>query len=183
MQVTAITLVSLLFLSIHRGSRAFLDSNPALGAYQDDGKCFPMKESWYIAYRNFENDPYFGGTSKCAKATEITPYVHNSSIVVLEYGKTLQYTKVSLASGCGYNAQNSAKVAVFGQFHSKFSMTAAYIDCNNCKLFRNSYALGGNGCTLWKPESKINQENRCCDFVFALLCGGSAKYQIYDNCH
>ncbi|XP_077496963.1 uncharacterized protein LOC144107706 [Amblyomma americanum] len=177
-----VALATLLFVLLQRGSRAFLDSNPELGAYQDDGACFPFTEDWYIAYRNYEYDPHFGGTEKCVKATEVTSYVNNSTIVVLEFCNQKQFSKVSLTSGSCYDAQNVAKIHVFGRNSAKLSITAAYIDCKNCKVFRNSYAAGGNGCTLWKPESKINQKDMCCDFVFDLLCGGSPKYQIYDNC-
>nr|XP_054930628.1 uncharacterized protein LOC126538250 [Dermacentor andersoni] len=74
-------------------------------------QCFGFKESWYLMYRNYEVDPYYGLRAKCVKVTET-----------------------------------------------------------------------GSGCTLWKPKSRVMQEDQCCDFVYDVLCGTSPKYYIYDHC-
>ncbi|KAL1414935.1 hypothetical protein MTO96_029976 [Rhipicephalus appendiculatus] len=63
-----------------------------------------------------------------------------------------------------------------------FYMTAVFVDCNGCKVFRHHNIDGGAGCTLWKPESKINQRDECCEFIYDLLCGTSPKYHISENC-
>ncbi|EEC15924.1 hypothetical protein IscW_ISCW013441, partial [Ixodes scapularis] len=53
---------------------------PELGKYQDDSKCFPMKETWYVTYRSHEIDPGFGGKAKCVKDT-ISPFTFMRSCV------------------------------------------------------------------------------------------------------
>lgn len=36
-------------------------------------QCLPIPEKWYIVYRNYENDPLFGGKAQCGKFLSLGP--------------------------------------------------------------------------------------------------------------
>uniref|UniRef100_A0A6G5A940 Putative lipocalin 21 n=1 Tax=Rhipicephalus microplus TaxID=6941 RepID=A0A6G5A940_RHIMP len=61
--------------------------DPELGEFQDDGKCFPLKQPWFVAFRNYEVDPFFGLAAKCVRFSPTdVPYVDNATHVKVEYG-------------------------------------------------------------------------------------------------
>ncbi|XP_065292462.1 uncharacterized protein [Dermacentor albipictus] len=170
-------------------SDAFLDYNPALGAYQDDGKCTNWSEPWYIVYRNYEQDPLLGGSNYCSYATAVMSDPDSSVIWTEEHGETTRFFKNTLLSSPGYTSKNLVHVqsAEPGKEPSEdpeidVYMISVFINCNSCKVFRHLYIDEGADCTLWKPESKINQKDDCCEFIYHLLCGTSPKYHISDNC-
>ncbi|KAL1414936.1 hypothetical protein MTO96_029977 [Rhipicephalus appendiculatus] len=168
------------------GAHAFIDNNPKLGKYQDDALCFGFKESWYQMLRNYEVDPYYGRTAKCVKVTEATGFVNDSTVLVVSYGGSKRwYAKTTLLSSEGYSSQNVVNlqnVLPRTQRNYNYNMTDVYIACDSCKVFRSDYIERGGGCSLWKPQSKVMQEDPCCNFVFDLLCGTSPKFYIYDHC-
>ncbi|KAH7954215.1 hypothetical protein HPB49_016648 [Dermacentor silvarum] len=135
-------------------------------------------------YRNYEVDPYYGLRAKCVKVTEVGIYVNDSTILEVACGdKKRWYAKATLLSSAGYSSQNVVNIqnALPGP-QINCNMTDVYIACDSCKVFRSDYIERGSGCTLWKPKSKVMQEDQCCNFVYDMLCGKSPKYHIYDHC-
>ncbi|KAL1452331.1 hypothetical protein MTO96_027920 [Rhipicephalus appendiculatus] len=183
------TAILTIFAALLSGRDAFLDDNPALGDYQDDSKCLEWKEPWYVIYRNYELDPLYGDSTHCANATVVATDPDEPAFWTKEQGETTKFLKDTLLSSPGYTTKNLVHVqsARPGKQPSKrpeidLYMSAVFVDCNSCKVFRHHYIDGGAGCTLWKPESKINQRDECCEFIYDLLCGTSPKYHISDNC-
>ncbi|KAL1414934.1 hypothetical protein MTO96_029975 [Rhipicephalus appendiculatus] len=100
-----------------------------------------------------------------------------------------KFLKDTLLSSPGYTTKNLVHVqsAAPGEQPGEhpevdFYLTCAFVDCYRCRVMRHHYIDGGAGCTLWKPESKINERDECCEFIFDLLCGTLPKYHISDNC-
>ncbi|KAH6923352.1 hypothetical protein HPB50_000437 [Hyalomma asiaticum] len=131
---------------------------PDIQKYQDAQRCPDMREDFYLVYRNYLYDPYYGGTSRCVKFHRIEAYtdVHTS-------------TKVSWHSP-GYGRR-------YMHGHQILTSTPGY-------MIRNEHTLishHGYGCSLWRAASLVSQ-NRTdhCDFIFDVVCGNSPKYQIYD---
>ncbi|KAK8762879.1 hypothetical protein V5799_034512, partial [Amblyomma americanum] len=89
------------------GSPSFPDNNPDLGAYQNEGNCFPLEDTWYMIYRNYEYDPYYGGLN-CLIVTEIGPYDGTSATLQAQYGgnKTAK-VKATPISTPGYTVKNA----------------------------------------------------------------------------
>ncbi|KAK8784825.1 hypothetical protein V5799_008814 [Amblyomma americanum] len=142
-----------------------------------------------MVYRNYEVDPYYGDSTYCANATQIGFDEQTTSVMTVEKGEEQWYAQCRFTSSPGYTVKNLVVVTNvkpvtwlqgFKQPQINFTMTAAYIECDNCRVFHQSYVEGG--CTLWKPESKINEEQPCCEFVYDMLCGTSPKYHISKNC-
>ncbi|XP_037515382.1 uncharacterized protein LOC119391806 [Rhipicephalus sanguineus] len=156
-------------------SLALLAKEPR-GSY----KCFPFTDTWYEVYRNFEEDPYFGGNATCIRATETGPYTDGSTPATVQYSPNVSLNVTfTLVSSAGYDAKNVIKVHSGDDPNVTFNYTTAYRDCQRCKVYRHSYIDGGKGCSLWKPQSQLGMNDTCCDFVFDLLCGTSNKYQNY----
>ncbi|XP_077532558.1 uncharacterized protein LOC144144927 [Haemaphysalis longicornis] len=160
----------------------YIDNNPALGPYQDETDCFPLTEAWYVIYRNYAYDPYFGGDPVCVVINEDGPFQNGVGTFTVEYGDSQANVKVTLESSPGYTAKNVLYTEVVDVPGLNFNFTAAYRDCSSCKVMRHSYINQGASCSLWKPASALGQENSCCEFIFDLVCGTSTKYQLYDLC-
>lgn len=167
---------------LHAG-QSFPENNPELGVYQDESNCFPLRHTWYIIYRSFENDPYFGGSPTCIAVYENGPFENGSGGITVEVGGTNKVNATAtLMSSPGYSVKNVVNVEVDGDPEVNFNVTSVYTDCERCKVLRHSYADGGRGCSLWQPESAIGQNITCCHFIYDLVCGTSTKYDIYDKC-
>lgn len=52
-------------------------------------QCFPLTETWYLVYRNYEEDPAMGGTAKCVRGTQAGPLEGYSAPALLEYGTSV----------------------------------------------------------------------------------------------
>ncbi|XP_077532560.1 uncharacterized protein LOC144144929 [Haemaphysalis longicornis] len=170
------------FEKIYAG-QSFPENNPALGIYQNEANCFPVTDRWYIMYRSFEYDPYFGGNPTCISVTQSGVYENSAADFSVELGATdkLNVT-ATLMSSPGYDVQNVLNVVAIGAPEVNFNLTVAYVNCESCKVIRHSYADGGKGCSLWQPKAALGQDVTCCHYVYDLVCGTSTKYQLYDNC-
>uniref|UniRef100_A0A023G9B5 Putative lipocal-1 1 n=1 Tax=Amblyomma triste TaxID=251400 RepID=A0A023G9B5_AMBTT len=181
--ILAAELASLFFSRAYGGSSSFPENNPELGAYQNEGKCFPLQDTYYIMYRNYKEDPLFGGEAKCIIIAETGPFVDGSSTFQVQYGgNNTVNVKATLLSSPGYSVQNVIQIQSIDVPQIIFNITSVYTDCRRCKIFRHSYIENGQGCTLWKTEASLNEDLACCEFVYDLVCGTSRKYQVYDNC-
>ncbi|KAL3243550.1 hypothetical protein MRX96_020147 [Rhipicephalus microplus] len=140
--------------------------DPELGEFQDDGKCFPLKQPWFVAFRNYEVDPFFGLAAKCVRFSPTdVPYVDNATHVKVEYGDhdSLDLS-VQLVRTDGYHHQNALRVSPTGA---------------PCKIIRHPYA-GRAACSLLVTAEHIENPPNACHFIYRLLCGAT-KIPIYDE--
>ncbi|XP_050043401.1 uncharacterized protein [Dermacentor andersoni] len=159
-----------------------LDLNPDLGPFQDESTCFPLEQSWHQIYRDFEEDPYLGGKSKCVKGTQTGDFVGDSAVVIFEYPPDgIKNTTFKLMSSPGYTAKNVLNVQPVDNPESSINLTIAYRDCHSCKVIRHSYINEGKGCSLWVTGAELGQPHACCEYIFELLCGFHPTFQIYDE--
>ncbi|CAN7937442.1 unnamed protein product, partial [Ixodes hexagonus] len=177
LRLAVVTLVSLHWTG---GSISHPELNPELGKYQDEGpQCFPLTETWYMVYRNYESDPVFGGTAGCLRYTQEGPMSNGTVPLVIRYGNDAVYATGFLASSPGYTAENIIGLKVQGRTDSQL-LYDSYVDCSACAVRRMSY-VNENACALFSPESHMVHDTRCCDFIFDLLCGSSPKYFIFNK--
>ncbi|KAK8758627.1 uncharacterized protein LOC144099053 [Amblyomma americanum] len=155
--------------------------DPELGEFQDDGKCFPLKHSWFVVYRSYEADPFFGLTAKCVRfhSTE-TPYVNNATSIRVEFGDhDKQDVYVKLVSFQGYKHQNALRVSPTEAGELEIDLPIDYVDCDTCKILRHPY-VSRSACSLMVPEQHVANPHSACHFIYRMLCG-SKKVQIYDE--
>ncbi|KAK8761690.1 uncharacterized protein LOC144121832 [Amblyomma americanum] len=173
---------SLLIASV-TASQDLPEDNPALQVYQNIGECFPLKETLYQLYQNFESDPFFGGAGMCFRVTDTGPYVDGSTTATVQYSPDVSLdVLLTLVSTPGYEVKDVVNVQSVNDPSVTFNFTTAYTDCDSCMIFRHSYTESGKGCSYWVPESKLGVNNTCCEFIYDLLCGASPKYQVYEDC-
>ncbi|XP_077534949.1 uncharacterized protein LOC144146863 [Haemaphysalis longicornis] len=161
----------------------FPENNPQLGIYQNEADCFPLDDTWYLMYRSFENDPYFGGSPMCVAVSASGPFENGSGKVKVQFGgkETVEITN-TLMSSPGYEVLNVINVVPVADPEVNVNVTCIYRDCESCKVLRHTYADGGQGCAVWQPKRAIGKNVTCCHFVYDLLCGASKKYQCYEKC-
>ncbi|KAL3220586.1 hypothetical protein MRX96_029763 [Rhipicephalus microplus] len=157
------------------------DINPRLGVYQDETTCFPFESTLHQIYRNFENDPYFGGDAKCVRTGPTGDLVGSSLNTTFAYGtEGLLDVTLTLTSSPGYTAKNVIYYQPRNSDLGDFVFTVAYRDCKNCKVFRHNYINNGAGCSYWLTNEALDNKDTCCAFVYDLLCGPE-KHIIYDD--
>ncbi|KAH7959866.1 hypothetical protein HPB49_014429 [Dermacentor silvarum] len=126
------------------GSQTLIGDDPSLQAYQNEEECFPFTEPWYVVYRNFELDPYFGQAATCIRAVETSPYASGSTTADVLYSPDVSVkVKLTLTSSPGYSVKNVITVESVDDASVKFDLTAVYKDCQKCKVFRHSYINEG----------------------------------------
>ncbi|XP_077532561.1 uncharacterized protein LOC144144931 [Haemaphysalis longicornis] len=170
------------FGNLH-AAQSFPENNPELGEYQNEGACFPLRDTWYIMYRSFDYDVYFGGDPTCLVISASGPFENDSGKFTVGVGGTVKVNvTATLTSSPGYEVQNIIHVVADEVPQVNFNLTSVYTDCESCKVLRHSYADGGKGCSLWQPKQALGTNVTCCHFVYDLVCGTSTKYQLYDKC-
>ncbi|KAH7949038.1 hypothetical protein HPB49_004243 [Dermacentor silvarum] len=92
-----------------------------------------------MMFRNFEEDRFFGGTSKCVSATQKTAVVRDSVRTSVGYGKTKVPRRLTFHSSAGYTMKNVAREQLLDEPTESFNLTGVYIDCENCHIVRHSY--------------------------------------------
>lgn len=159
--------------------------NPALQEYQDVSKCFPVLDTWFLAYRNYEYDEAMGGTAKCVSGTVSGPREGDDVPLLLHQDHDDDYSgeaNLTLKSSEGYDAKNVMELRVAGN-NDPVETYAAYATCRDCAVTRHPYITDAPGpaCGLWVTYSGLGDDHECCDFIFDLLCGTTSKYQISDE--
>ncbi|XP_077551349.1 uncharacterized protein LOC144165101 [Haemaphysalis longicornis] len=179
-----VAIAAVVFPSALLGHAALLGNNPALGVFQNEGNCFPVKETWYITQRNYEIDPYFGILPACTTISAAWPFSNNTGKFKVQVGTLPIYVTITLMSSPGYTVKNVLNVRpdLLPRIIPSLNVTSLYADCSACKVMRHNYIQRGKGCSLWRPESALDRKDQCCDFAYDLLCGPSPKYQLYDKC-
>ncbi|CAN7937440.1 unnamed protein product, partial [Ixodes hexagonus] len=156
--------------------------NPTLGKYQDESQCFPLAQTWYTVYRNYESDPIFGGPDSCLSDFETGTPVDGEYPLAFKFGNQTVETVLTLESSDGYTAKNVVKIQHVEE-NDFVELYVAYLNCKECVVLRNTY-VSDSACSLLVPKSELGHHSRCCNFVFDLLCGAKPKYEIYDkNCN
>ncbi|KAL3210715.1 hypothetical protein MRX96_008658 [Rhipicephalus microplus] len=161
------------------GSSDVRYNNPLLGVYQNEEACFPLEEKWYIMYRNYKDDPYFGSAGQCIKIFATGPFVDNSGPFEVDVGDSDKIkVEASLLSSPGYTVKNVIHVDVTEVPGLSLNLTAIYTDCSNCKVIHHDY-VNEQACSLWQPQSTLGQDVKCCHFIYDLLCG--PKYPVCED--
>ncbi|XP_029838994.2 uncharacterized protein LOC115322780 [Ixodes scapularis] len=157
----------------------YLELKPELGMYQDAALAFPLTETWHIAYRNYEDDPAFG-TSKCLRFAQVQPEKDGAYPVVALYGADNQSANavITFEANEGYTTKNRIMFLPDSQ-DQPLPLYLSFLDPEKCGVMRNVY-VNEDACAVVVPESKLEEDTTCCDFVYALLCGAT-KYQIHDD--
>ncbi|KAM7307657.1 uncharacterized protein ISCGN_011293 [Ixodes scapularis] len=180
MHFALLGITALLGLHYSRASTAYLDQNPALQEYQDEASIFPLKETWYMAYRNFEFDPVFGGDAKCVRFKSNGPGADGTYPAVFQYAPDFSAdATITPILSPGYTIENVLNFQAQGQAASVQGISA-YTNVKKCTVFRLPYA-GEGKCALVVPESKLDSIDTCCNFIFDLLCGNSLRFNISDS--
>ncbi|CAN7989293.1 unnamed protein product [Ixodes hexagonus] len=174
--LTVVALAS--FLVVVAGVN-YPERKPELGVYQDEEKCFPYTGTWYAKYRNFERDPYFGGTAKCVRCTHHEDFKNGSHVHLVEVGSSKVDIKVTPVSSEGYAHKNVLRVSLLDHEEIEINASVVYVDCNVCKILRHPY-ISKTACSVLVPATQVHKGGTVCDFIYDLLCG-SQKYQIYDD--
>lgn len=158
------------------------EQNPSLQEYQNQSPYFPLEETWYMVYRNYETDPFFGGTAKCVRFKATDPGQNDTYPVILEYDPSFSTNvTVTLSLSPGYSLKNILNFQPQGQDIS-VPAYSAYKDIKTCDVLRVPYA-GDGACAILVPKSQLGNHAACCDFIFDLLCGATPKFTISDsNC-
>ncbi|KAM7307898.1 uncharacterized protein ISCGN_011534 [Ixodes scapularis] len=161
-------------------STPYLDQNPALQEYQDHASIFPLEEAWYIAYRNFESDPVFGGKAKCVRFSSNGVGEDGAYPVVFQYAPSFSANAtITFSLSPGYTIKNVANFEDQGQTISVNGISA-YTNVKECSVLRLPYA-GEGKCILIVPESRLDTIEPCCNYTFDLLCGATPKFNIFDS--
>ncbi|KAM7289705.1 hypothetical protein ISCGN_029833 [Ixodes scapularis] len=132
---------ALLCLPLASSSQSWPELNPALGKYQDSGKCFPLTEPWYIVFRNYESDPLFGGKAKCIRFTETGPPINGEYPLFSEYGNQSSNSMARLHSSDGYTTRNVINYTSVGGDIS-IELYVVYFECSACLIQRQTYISG-----------------------------------------
>ncbi|KAM7282669.1 uncharacterized protein LOC120849734 [Ixodes scapularis] len=177
MSKTVITFATILILHGGGSTSNFPELNPDLEMYQDIPKGFPLTETWYMLYRNYEEDPNFG-TSKCVRFSQVGPEEEGGYHILIEYGEEPQSANAlfTLASTEGYTSKNQLNFVPEGQEDS-LPLYLSFMDVGKCTVYRSIY-VKEDACTVVAPKSQLGQSTTC-DFVYDLLCGPK-KYQTSD---
>uniref|UniRef100_V5H6E0 Putative lipocal-1 1 n=1 Tax=Ixodes ricinus TaxID=34613 RepID=V5H6E0_IXORI len=169
-------------LLVHHSTYAttpYPEQNPAFQEYQNQSPYFPLEETWYMAYRNYETDPFFGGTAKCVRVRETDPGQNGAYPVIVEYDPSFSSNiTVTLSLSPEYTLKNVLNFHPQGQDISVPAYTV-YKDVKKCDILRLTYA-GDGACAILVPKSQLGNHAVCCDFIFDLLCGTHEKYMVYD---
>ncbi|XP_040075778.2 uncharacterized protein LOC120847909 [Ixodes scapularis] len=176
----ALIITAQLVLHCTSASTQYLERNPALQEYQNEAAAFPLQETWYMAYRNYETDPFFGGTAKCVRISETDPGQDGVYPLVLHYDPDVSIDlTLTLSSSPGYTLKNIGIHQAVGQNDSA-EVYCAFKNVKMCDVLRIPYA-GDGACALLVPKSQLGSHEACCDFIFDLLCGSTPKFDISDS--
>ncbi|KAG0443613.1 hypothetical protein HPB47_014716, partial [Ixodes persulcatus] len=114
----------------------------------DRTRCTPVPGKFYLVYRNFEEDPIFGGTAKCVVVTEANKTATGSLLTATYDGGSSTYT-ASLTSSPGYDVKNVLQIHAEATYTNGVThdsqpngtkdLVIAYLECAKCKLLRNKY--------------------------------------------
>ncbi|EEC03622.1 conserved hypothetical protein [Ixodes scapularis] len=154
--------------------------NPEFQSFQDMSKGFPLTETWYILYRNYEDDPVFG-TDKCVRFNQENPATDGEYPVTFKSGEDSEpiNTKIMLEPSEGYTVTNRIILSPEGQSDT-LTVYTAYMDPDaKCGVTRNLY-VSDTACCVAVPESQLENQLISCDFIYYLLCGTN-KIQIHDD--
>ncbi|KAM7289885.1 uncharacterized protein ISCGN_030013 [Ixodes scapularis] len=177
-----LAIAAILSVQCISASKKFPEVNPELGPWQDVEPVFPLKDEWYVTYRNYEDDPVFG-SNKCLKATQESPETEDGHPVVLSY-KGLEERKTIMLTtmpGEGYTVNNRIKAVPEGGEAVEYH--AVYGDFDVCAVIRMTY-ISDDALQVFVTKSHYDKYGRnasCCDFIYTMLAGSSQKYDIYDE--
>ncbi|XP_077529197.1 uncharacterized protein LOC144141525 [Haemaphysalis longicornis] len=173
---------ALYLLFLYTAESQYTEQRLDLQVYQDQAKCYPTPVKWFTVYRNFEDDPPFGGTSKCVRFEEVGPYENATALCQTEYlPDEKEQLVLQLDSTPGFTAKNLLHFTPVGSKET-YDLLLLYSECSSCHIYRHLYIDNGAGCSYWRAESVLKEEDPCCEFIFDFYCGPGPKYNISDGC-
>ncbi|XP_077534952.1 uncharacterized protein LOC144146865 isoform X2 [Haemaphysalis longicornis] len=96
-------------------AQSFPENNPTLGIYQNESKCFPLRDTWYIIYRSFEYDEYLGGSPACLAVYQTGSFENGSGPFTIQIGDGVPTdASATLMSSPGYEVKNVINVVADG---------------------------------------------------------------------
>nr|XP_037273679.1 uncharacterized protein LOC119165690 [Rhipicephalus microplus] len=184
MNVAVIAIFSLYCKILFVAGMYYPELRKDLERYHDPHRCTAQRPQWYMAYRNYWYDPFYGGTAHCVEFQRIAPPKNFTMPAKYSWCGTSGCGSIdvhySLLSTPGYAARNlhsfSAKEQAMVWDHH-----AIYVDCETCYIGRHRYARNGYGCTMWLPATHVTKGSTdYCDFIFDAFCGGAPKFYMYN---
>uniref|UniRef100_G3MSF4 RING-type domain-containing protein n=1 Tax=Amblyomma maculatum TaxID=34609 RepID=G3MSF4_AMBMU len=142
-------------------------------------ECYPDVGEWYLTYRNYYYDPYFGGSAKCVKYQRYGTYENFSTPIMLTFPDGEVRGRFSMSSSECYSTKDA--VTFVRDDESTQSFHIIYTDCQICSILRHPYAANGYGCSYWRRTSTLHESDDCCKFIYDQNCGTSPMYQMYDR--
>uniref|UniRef100_L7LQS6 Putative salivary lipocalin n=1 Tax=Rhipicephalus pulchellus TaxID=72859 RepID=L7LQS6_RHIPC len=151
MTVTVIAIISLQYGVSFAGGIFYPELRKDLEKYHDPHRCTAQRPQWYMMYRNYYYDPFYGGTANCVKFQRTAPPKNFTMPATYSWcgqsGCGSVDVHYSLLSTPGYEARNlhtfTAKEQALTWEHH-----AIYVDCESCYIGRHHYALNGKAKSL-----------------------------------
>ncbi|XP_037273678.2 uncharacterized protein LOC119165689 [Rhipicephalus microplus] len=153
-----------------------------LQKYQDVSKCYPDVGEWICLFRNYYEDPDFGGNANCLSFKRFGAYQNFTTNVVFtfgEHGKANTTGKFQLTSSPCYQGRDIQSFTPDSPDVPLEDFYVIYVDCASCVVIRHRYANDGYGCSLWRRKGTLSEPNDCCEFIYDENCGSTPKYSIY----
>nr|XP_054918460.1 uncharacterized protein LOC129380709 [Dermacentor andersoni] len=163
---------------------SYPEARSDLQKYQDVSKCYPDIGEWICMFRNYYEDPNFGGHSKCLRYNRFGTYENFTTSVVFTFGKhgTQNTTgKFVLESLPCYTGKNILSFTPDSPDVPLEDYHIIYVNCESCVVLRHRYADNGNGCSLWRLRGTLDEPNDCCEFIYDENCGSAPKYPVYEQ--
>ncbi|XP_054934203.1 uncharacterized protein [Dermacentor andersoni] len=143
-------------LGVLAKSPSYPEVRSDLQKYQDVSKCYPDVGEWICMFRNYYEDPNFGGHSKCLRYNRFGTYENFTTKMVFTFGE--------------HGTQNTT-----GKF---------VLESSPCYTGKNIHSFtpdSRNGCSLWRRRGTLDEPNDCCEFIYDENCGSSPKYPVYEQ--
>ncbi|XP_064456573.1 male-specific histamine-binding salivary protein-like [Ornithodoros turicata] len=165
----------------------YAETLPRLGKSQDAWKFITANKTLHLYMRSFEHDLMYGNDSKCVKGNLLDAN-NNVATVDLSYIDRskkdhidvhfVAYFRVNRTEG--YN-QSNILVGSYDKEGEGYPYPMVFSDYKTCGIVRiPHYEKDGKpACQLWVMGDYVKKVNRCCLFIYQLLCGPE-KHLVYD---
>ncbi|KAM7307886.1 uncharacterized protein LOC115308461 [Ixodes scapularis] len=183
MRLLLLTIPTILNVRCISASKEFPEVNPMLGPWQDLNMVFPLTDTWYVTYRNYEEDPVFGA-AKCLRTKQDSPETESGYPIIVNYDGLDEPITLLLTTSPsdGYTVNNRIKVVPEGggeatEYH------VIYGELDVCAISRNPY-INDEAMMVFVSKAYIEKNGpkaTCCDFLYTMLGGSSEKYDIYEE--
>ncbi|XP_075531571.1 uncharacterized protein LOC142564454 [Dermacentor variabilis] len=166
------------------GALIYPEHRSDLQSYQDASRCYPDVGEWYLMFRNYYEDPHFGGVRHCVKFRRYGTYSfeNHSTSVEFAFGSegSIRGEFTMTSSDC-YAAKDRVIYHRYDNISFPRNFRVLYTHCTFCSILRHPYAANGYGCSYWRRTDTFHEENLCCEYIYYQNCGSSPKYEFFDH--